>query len=94
MGAQRTSFAKLQRDRAKKAKAAAKREGRQDRAGGVDEEETVAPDIDLADGTHELSAPELLELIERIHHQFDTKQISYDEFEEKKAELLARLPID
>ncbi len=97
MGAQRTSFAKLQRDRAKKAKAAAKREERQDRAGGVEQEGLEGPDspeIDLGDPTEELSAPELLELIERIHHQFDSKQISYDEFEEKKAELLARLPID
>ncbi len=95
MGAQRTSFAKLQRDRAKKAKAAAKREERQDRTGGIDEEggaETT--DLDLGDANEELSAPELLELIERIHHQFDSKQITYDEFEEKKAELLARLPID
>ena len=94
MGAQRTSFAKLQRDRAKKAKAAAKREERQDRTGGPEEEGAQAPDIDLGDSTEELSAPELLQQIERIHHQFDSKQISYDEFEEKKAELLARLPID
>lgn len=94
MGAQRTSFAKLQRDRAKKAKAAAKREERQDRAVGVEGEEPTSTDLDLGDAGEELSAPELLELIERIHHQFDSKQITYDEFEEKKAELLARLPID
>lgn len=97
MGAQRTSFAKLQRDRAKKAKAAAKREERQDRAGGIDSEGLEEPEvteIDIGNASEELSAPELLELIERIHHQFDSKQISYDEFEEKKAELLARLPID
>ncbi len=97
MGAQRTSFAKLQRDRAKKAKAAAKREERQDRTGGPDQEGAEVPEhseIDVGDASEELSAPELLELIERIHHQFDSKQITYDEFEEKKAELLARLPID
>lgn len=91
MGSQRTSFAKLQRDRAKKAKAAAKREMRQDRS--------VAPDddaeVDLAsEGDHELSAPELLALIEQIHNQYEAKQISQEDFEERKADLLSRLPID
>jgi hypothetical protein len=91
MGSQRTSFAKLQRDRAKKAKAAAKRETRLERVNPeeVDPLET-APD----DGTSELSAPELLALIEQIHHQYEAKQISQDDFEERKADLLARLPID
>ncbi|MGI9119684.1 MAG: hypothetical protein ACR2G7_06125 [Acidimicrobiales bacterium] len=96
MGAQRTSFAKLQRDRAKKAKAAAKREGRQDRLSESDDELPTTPTTEplSSDDSHELSAPELLELIERIHQQFDAKLISYDDFEEKKSELLARLPID
>lgn len=96
MGAQRTSFAKLQRDRAKKAKAAAKREGRQDRLSEAVDDVSGAEVADplSSDDTHELSAPELLELIERIHQQFDAKLISYDDFEEKKSELLARLPID
>ncbi len=92
MGSQRTSFAKLQRDRAKKAKAAAKRETRLERPDEAGEAEPVeiAPD----DGTHELSAHELLVLIEQIHNQYDAKQISLDDFEERKADLLARLPID
>ena len=63
MGAQRTSFEKLQRDRAKK-------------AGG------------------ELSADELLTQIALIHKQLDDKTISFEEFEELKADLMARLPID
>ncbi|MBW3574562.1 MAG: hypothetical protein KY450_06800 [Actinobacteria bacterium] len=93
MGAQRTSFAKLQRDRAKKAKAAAKRAERQEKMTDADDVpvEVYEP---LSDSDHELSAPELLAAIERIHQQFDAKVISYDDFEEKKAELLARLPID
>jgi hypothetical protein len=36
----------------------------------------------------------LLQLIEDIHRQFDAKEISFEEFEEKKLELLSRLPID
>jgi hypothetical protein len=91
MGSQRTSFAKLQRDRAKKAKAAAKRETRLER---VDPDEAEPIEVAPDDGTHELSAPELLVLIEQIHNQYDAKQISLDDFEERKADLLARLPID
>jgi hypothetical protein len=91
MGAQRTSFAKLQRDRAKKAKAAMKRERRQ--SGGSSEHETPAT-TPVVDEGGELSAPVLLELIEQIHNQFAAKEISFEEFEEKKADLLARLPID
>ncbi len=91
MGSQRTSFAKLQRDRAKKAKAAAKRETRLER---VEPEEGEELELVPDDGTHELSAHELLVLIEQIHNQYDAKQISLDDFEERKADLLARLPID
>lgn len=94
MGAQRTSFAKLQRDRAKKAKAAAKREMRQDRSSSLEDGTEDEPTPSFDDGTSELSAHELLQQIERVHRQFEAKQISYDDFEEKKAELLARLPID
>lgn len=89
MGAQRTSFAKLQRDRAKKANAAAKRERRQTRQDSTDE---TPPPPPPASG--ELSAGELLEQIEHVHRQFEAKQIDQEQYDEKKAELLARLPID
>ena len=94
MGAQRTSFAKLQRDRAKKAKAAAKRAERQERPAEADEVSGGGALEPLPGDDRELSAPELLAAIERVHQQFDAKVISYDDFEAKKAELLARLPID
>jgi hypothetical protein len=87
MATRRTSFGKLQRDRAKQATAAAKRERRQDRS-AAEEEVAVIPE------EGELSAAQLLVLIEQIHKQFDDKVIDFDEFEEKKAELMARLPID
>ena len=87
MATRRTSFGKLQRDRAKQATAAAKRERRQERSTG-DEEVAVIPE------EGELSAAQLLVLIEQIHKQFDDKVIDFEEFEEKKAELMARLPID
>jgi len=94
MGAQRTSFEKLQRDRAKKAKAANKREKRQGRA--EDDETLLAPDTEalLADDGHELTAGELLALVEELHRQYDSKEIEFDDFEERKIELLQRLTVE
>jgi hypothetical protein len=91
MAAQRTSFEKLQRDRAKKAKQALKRERRQSGA-TRSEEEPEAPVVSSEGG--ELSAAELLEQIELVHKQLDDKVITFEEFEERKADLMARLPID
>ncbi len=91
MGGQRTTFSKLQRDRAKKAKAALKREKRQERGTATPDE---APDLDIPAGEGELSPAELLKLVESIHQSFEAKKISYEEYEEKKADLLSRLPVD
>ena len=92
MATQRTSFTKLQRDRAKKAKAAAKRERRLERSA----EARTASDENTVEETTEgpISAAELLHEIEVTHQRFEAKLMSYEEFEEKKAELLSRLPID
>ena len=95
MATQRTSFTKLQRDRAKKAKAAAKREKRLERAA----EARTASDSDDSDdvetsGEGPISAADLLQEIEVTHQRFEAKLMTYEEYEEKKAELLARLPID
>ena len=93
MGAQRTSFDKLQRDRAKKAKAAAKRDKRQN---GVAPEETDVEFAPLAesDSHEELSAAELLARIEQIHKQLDAGTITFEDFELEKAELLSRVQVD
>jgi hypothetical protein len=88
MGAQRTTFEKLQRDRAKKAKAAAKRERR------LEKNDEGASTTEVSVPTEgELSAPQLLELIEQVHRQFENKEITLEELEERRTELLARLPI-
>lgn len=97
MGVQRTSFEKLQRDRAKKAKAAAKREKRINGPAESDVDTAIDPDeVDklMGDEDKQLSAAELLELIEKIHQQFENEDITFEEFEERKIELFARLPID
>jgi hypothetical protein len=88
MATRRTTFDKLQRERAKKAKAAAKRERRQDKAG--DEEQDL--DVDLG-SEEQLSPGELLQRIEAVHERYAAKQISFEEFEEQKTELLTRLSL-
>lgn len=91
MGTQRTSFEKLQRDRAKKAKQQVKRERRQSGEPRVADDETDTLTISTEG---DLSAAELLAQIELIHKQLEDKVIDFDEFEERKIELMARLPID
>jgi hypothetical protein len=91
MAAQRTSFEKLQRDRAKKAKAAAKREKRLDKTEDETEVEELPP---LDDSGTELSAGELLQRVEDLHRRFEDKKITFEDFEEQKAELMARISVD
>ena len=92
MVTQRTSFAKLQRDRDKQAKAAAKRDRRQER--GTTPTEAEPRELLLDDSGKELSASELLALVETVHRQFEAKEIDFETFEETKALLLSRLPVD
>ena len=96
MGVQRTSFEKLQRERAKKAKAAAKRERREERAAGTatPEDGDVLADLAPDDELTPLSAAELLRMVALVHERFEAGTIGFEEFEEKKTELLARLPTD
>ena len=91
MAAQRTSFEKLQRDRAKKAKAAAKREKRLDKTPDEETEETVEP---LGEPGTEIPAAELLQRVEQLHRLFEDKKISFEDFEEQKADLMARISVD
>jgi hypothetical protein len=92
MAAQRTSFEKLQRDRAKKAKAAAKREKRFDKS-TPDEEPDELTELDAEPG-EELTAAQLLQRVEEIHRLFEAKKISFEDFEEQKADLMARISVD
>jgi hypothetical protein len=87
MSAQRTSFGKLERDRAKKARAAAKRERRQGRGS----EQSSAPSA-VEPGSDDATS-EVLERLASVHEQYDAGRISYEELEEQKAELLGRLEI-
>ena len=92
MGAQRTTFDKLQRDRAKKAKQAAKRERRQEKAAENGEE--AEADISLPAGEGALTAAELMQQVEAITRRLEAGTISLEDFEDAKADLMERLPID
>lgn len=88
MATQRTTYAKRERDRARQAKAAAKRERRQNRS------EDAADVAERGNPDEPLTPEELFAEIEEVHRAFAAEEISHEEFEEKKSELLARLPID
>ena len=42
----------------------------------------------------EISAGDLLSMVEALQAQFDNKEITFDEYEDRKIELLTRLPMD
>lgn len=95
MGASRTSFDKLQRDRAKKARAAAKREKRFEKQS--EEEDTGSDSLErlstMKEG-EEIPPDQLLEMVAELHRQFEDEQISFEEFEDRKMELFALLTTD
>lgn len=93
MAAQRTTFDKLQRERRKKAKAAAKREKRQGRAQEAPAPEAPRDDQKLSSTRNldRLSAPQILERIEEVHHRHAAGLLTDEEFEEQKSTLFERL---
>jgi len=94
MAKQRSSFAKLQRDKAKKERAANKRAQRRDRKDVESEVAVLEEDTDavsLVAGKGEPSPGELLTLVEDLHKRLASGQITEEEFEEAKVELFARL---
>jgi hypothetical protein len=86
MASRGTTFAKQDRDRAKKAKAAIKRERRETK-GDETEEATEAPVVD------ESANAEIMRQVEELHQRYADKQIDFEEFDEKRAELMARITV-
>jgi len=86
-----TTFAKQDRDRAKKAKAAEKRERRVARAAGgpaeVEESAWAAPG-------EEVSAAALLRMVEELHQGYADGRFTLEEFDARKTELMARISVD
>jgi hypothetical protein len=81
----------MERDRAKRAKANAKRERRQERAS--DTAEPVEPTPPPQPGGR-LSEAEVIDRLKVLHEKFDDGALGFDDFEEQKAALLARLAVD
>ena len=88
MAARGTTFAKQERDRAKKAKAALKRERREARDSDTTEEPLSTPS-----GEGEVSPDELLRLVKELHEAYADDRISLEDFEERKQELMARITV-
>ena len=85
MATRRTTSSKRERERSKQAKAAAKRERRQDRSVETDEPGLSAFDENTA------TTDELIERIAAMHEQYDAGQITFEAFDEEKTELMALL---
>lgn len=94
MAGQRSSFGKLQRDRDKKAKAAAKRSRRQEGADAAPGDDAAEGAPVATNGGRQPSTADLLEKIAELHQQFDAGVISYEHFEETKTDLMSRLSVD
>ena len=56
------------------------------------DDETVE-EFELPEGEEELTAEELLALVEQLHADFEAKRIDFEEFEERKTELFARISV-
>lgn len=89
MATGRSSFAKRQRDMAKKAKAAAKRERRLEKG----EEDDEVEEVEEFDGPR-LSNEEIMERVADLHRRYDDGQMDLDTFDELKADLMAQMVID
>jgi hypothetical protein len=88
MATRRTTSDKRQRERAKQAKAAAKRERRQDRS--TDAGETTDAD---APTDEDLTTEQLVARIEALHADYDAGNVTFEDFDEQKSDLLDRIAL-
>lgn len=89
MNRSRATFEKLQRERDKQAKATAKRERRQAPSAMASREETATADV-----VPTADAESVLAMVEKLHARFERSEISFEEYEMKKTDLLGRLTVD
>jgi hypothetical protein len=85
-----TTFAKLDRERARKAKQAEKRERRFAASAQAPTAPSDPPEIPEGE---ELSASALLQLVEDLHRAYDEGSMSFEDFEARKTELMARISV-
>lgn len=82
------SYQKRMREKARQEKAALKRERKQQRAA-----DAAAASDEPQEAEPEVPQDRVLRQLEDLHKKFDDEQITFDEFEERKAELIAQLSI-
>jgi hypothetical protein len=87
MARQRTTFGKIMREREKQQRAQAKLEKRAERVADDEEGDETIPEPAHDEG-------DVLASLAKLHEAFDSEQIDFDTFEERRAELMARLKID
>jgi hypothetical protein len=89
MGSSRTRYDKIQRERSRRERATAKRERRLDKdQPGTDAEgaATTAP--------AGMSQADIMDKLAEVHSEYENEAISFEEFEQRKAELLALMMVD
>ncbi|MDG1368158.1 MAG: hypothetical protein P8I99_12510 [Acidimicrobiales bacterium] len=91
MATGRSSFAKRQRDMAKKAKAAAKRERKLEKGDEFDE---LDDELLEEDSGPKLSNEEIMERVAELHRRYDDGQMDLDTFDELRADLMGQMVID
>jgi hypothetical protein len=87
----RATFGKREREQTKKAKAEAKRQRRQKSIESNPGEQPCDPPVPIPGRD---SANELLSMIADLHQRYEAGQLSFEEFETTKADLLARLVVE
>jgi len=91
MSTRRPSFDKRERDRAKKAKANAKREKRFDRDSGPGDDDATSEAGETAAAADQQS---VLAELEQLHKRYDAEEIEFEEFDEQRTALLERLNVE
>ena len=97
MATGRSSFAKRQRDMAKKARAEAKRQKRLGRGELYELEHGRNNDDDGADApsnSQALSNDEIMAKVEDLHRRYDDGQLDLETFDEQRASLMAQISVD
>lgn len=93
MGNPRSTFAKNERDRNKKARAAAKREKRLSKGDESDElDEESLEELTRPKSTEPQEV--VIEKLRVLHEDYEDERINDEDFEKAKADLLAKLTID
>ena len=91
MATGRSSFAKRQRDMAKKAKASAKREKKLDK---TDEDDDLDLEDETVDDGPSLSNEVIMKRVAELHDRYDDGQMDLDTFDEERANLMGQISID